>query len=502
MQQKSTTFIGFLSCLAVSLAGLAAGCGDKPSRKDSAPEELLDRVTIKVACPDALAQQIVASFGRGWSTREGAKIDVVPYGDSGEVDKADFADIVVCKPPQFPSWASKDKLLPVPKTFLQDQRHNWSDLLPLFRDKLLVWNRIAYGFALLGEAPLCFYRRDLLEDSAHQQAFQRMHHHALTPPTTWEQFQEISEYFSSNWHPEQTIPALPPLLGNDDDLESEFYAVAASYARHAFDQETQNTEIQAEVFSFHYDLRTGKPRITGPGFVHALKLLQDLQRFRPSTSPSNPAEAFQTGKSVLCLAEAFWTPRFQKSESVKDKFGICVVPGANFYFDYQSGAKKDSPKGNRVPYLGAKGYVAAVLKNTKHADGAFALLGELSSRETSLQIVMDPQWGGGVTRGEHFRTPTSWYGFGLNADRTVGLMNAVRTTLTHPGVKNPVLRLRTPDEAEHSRILVKQLRAALLENKDAAACLSEAAREWEILDKKRPPEEVRRDYLLSLGLQP
>src|SRR5260370_19132241 len=294
MQQKSTPFIGFLSCLTLSLAGVAAGCGDKPSRKDCAPEELLDRVTIKVACPDAFTQGINASVGRGWSTREGTKIDIVPYGDPGELDRSDFADIVVCKPSQLPSWASKEKLLPVPKAFLQDQRQNWSDLLPLFRDKFLVWNRPTYGFALLGEAPLCFYRRDLLDDATYQQAFQRKYHHALTPPATWEQFQEISEYFSSNWQPGQTIATLPPLPGNDDDLESEFYAVAASNARHVFDQDAQNTEIQAEVFSFHYDLRTRKPRIAGPGFVHALKLLQDLQRDRPSTTSSDPAEAFQT----------------------------------------------------------------------------------------------------------------------------------------------------------------------------------------------------------------
>ncbi|MFL5240896.1 MAG: hypothetical protein ACJ8FY_02200, partial [Gemmataceae bacterium] len=328
------------------------------------------------------------------------------------------------------------------------------------------------------------------------------YHHPLAAPSTWEQFHEICDYFCDNLQPGHTSPVLPPLPSNEDELESKFYRIAACYARHAFEQDTQNAGDQAEVFSFHYDLGSAKPRIAGPGFVQALKFLQDLEKYRPSTRIPNPEETFQTGKAVLCLAEASWIPRFQKSESIKDKFGICVIPGAGCYFEYQSGDKIDSPKGNRVPYLGANGYVAAVLKKAKDANAAFGLLGELSNRETSLQIVMDPQYGGGVTRSDHFRTPTTWYGFGLNPDQTVGLINAVRTTLTHPGMKNPVLKLRTPDETEHSRILVKQLRAALIDHKDATACLSQAAREWENVDKKQPAADVRRNYALSLGLQP
>src|SRR5262249_51701788 len=133
---------------------------------------------------------------------------------------------------------------------------------------------------------------------------------------------------------------------------------------------------------------------------------------------------------------------------------------------------------------------------------AFSLLSYLTNQDTSLQIVLDPHFGGGVTRRDQFGSPTRWYGFGLDPGATVSFLNTLRSTLTHPGIKNPVLRLRTPDEESHRKILDKALRAALLENKDAAACLKEVAPQWETLDKQLPEGEARKRYLISLGLQP
>jgi hypothetical protein len=78
----------------------------------------------------------------------------------------------------------------------------------------------------------------------------------------------------------------------------------------------------------------------------------------------------------------------------------------------------------------------------------------------------------------------------------------VRLSLTHPDIKNPVLRLRTPDEELHQQALEPQLRAALVEKKNAAAALRDAVAAWEHIDQAQPIEERKANYLLSLGLQP
>ena len=81
------------------------------------------------------------------------------------------------------------------------------------------------------------------------------------------------------------------------------------------------------MFSFHFDLQSMEPRINGPAFVHALKLMQQLQKHRPEGSALRPAEAFARGEAVLCLGEARSMEQFRRGK-VAGKFGVCRIPGA------------------------------------------------------------------------------------------------------------------------------------------------------------------------------
>jgi hypothetical protein len=65
-------------------------------------------------------------------------------------------------------------------------------------------------------------------------------------------------------------------------------------------------------------------------------------------------------------------------------------------------------------------------------------------------------------------------------------------------LKNPVVCLRTPDQAGHRAALVAALRAALAGKEGAA--LAGVARRWEELDRKRGGKRHLEEYRLSLGL--
>src|SRR5205085_2869589 len=107
-----------------------------------------------------------------------------------------------------------------------------------------------------------------------------------------------------------------------------------------------------EVFAFHYDLKTGMPRIESPGFAKALEMLEHLQKCRPPGTAPVPAEAFRAGKAILCLTDATSILGFQQSPAIRDRFAVCPMPGSRAYFDFTSGGKFDVPGGNRVPYVG------------------------------------------------------------------------------------------------------------------------------------------------------
>ncbi len=46
-----------------------------------------------------------------------------------------------------------------------------------------------------GDVAMLYLRRDLMEDPAHQQAFQRQHNRPLQAPATWDEYQALIEYF-------------------------------------------------------------------------------------------------------------------------------------------------------------------------------------------------------------------------------------------------------------------------------------------------------------------
>jgi ABC-type glycerol-3-phosphate transport system substrate-binding protein len=264
--------------------------------------------------------------------------------------------------------------------------------------------------------------------------------------------------------------------------------------------EDRGKDHQDEVFSFHYDLQSGAPRIDQPGFVYALTLLQRLQPYRPAGTSATPAEAFRDGRAVLCLTDASWLPVFQQKPDLRDKFGICRMPGGGCYFDYRTGTRHPAAS-NRVPYLGSSGWLALVPGTAPHAEAAFALLADLSGPERSAQVSLEPRWGGGPLRDDQLNRER-WDAFDLDGTRTAALKETLQQTLLHRQMKNPVLCLRIPDQAAHRAALVKEVRAALAGQATPEQALKAAARRWSDLDRARGMEAHRADYRISLGLLP
>jgi multiple sugar transport system substrate-binding protein len=450
---------------------------------------------------------VVKNYAGGWASRQGAAVEVVRYDPEAVPPDGPDADAWLISPEELPRWAAAGKLAAVPAAYTTPRGgpYEWENVLPLYRNKLLVWGGTVYALPLLGESPLCFYRTDLVESENHQADFQKQFGRPLAPPATWEEFEEVARFFNGRKEAGFDGPSLPPLPAADDALDREFYAVAAPFARRAVPQDERKPPPDVETFSFHYDMRTAQPRINTPGFVRALQLLQRLQDYRPEAAAAEAAEAFARGQAVLCLADATWIKRFQAA-AVRDKFAACGVPGAREVFPYAGGQPQAVPGGNRVAYLGAAGRLAVVRKDAPQADAAFALLAELSGPATSRQVVIEPAWGGGALRAEQFNRPQEWYSFGLSRERTTALVDALRQTLDPQGVRNPVvLRLRTPDERAHRQALLEELRPALAPGAGpdkAKAALDAAARRWQELDGRKDLDTRKAEYLRSLSLQP
>jgi ABC-type glycerol-3-phosphate transport system substrate-binding protein len=235
-----------------------------------------------------------------------------------------------------------------------------------------------------------------------------------------------------------------------------------------------------------------------------LNLMKRLQKCRPAGSSGDPEQAFRDGKVALGLTDVRTLTELQRMPKLADKWGVCRMPGGERWFDYTSGNPVSSPAGNRVPYLGSSGWLAAVPLGAAESDAAFSLLTDLAGKDRSGQIAFDPypMWGGGPTRVGHVDR-SRWDAFGLDAERTKSLKDAIKQTVLHPAVQNPAVRLRMSDEAPHEAALLKEVRAFLAgDGGDAAQALTAAAKQWEQLDAAREGTAALEDYRLSVGLLP
>jgi multiple sugar transport system substrate-binding protein len=487
------TLVGGFLCLIA-----AAGCASKPAATVRAHEG----VAVRVACPAGAAAGVLAGYSKVWALENHARVEVVP-GDQAEGQQT--ADVWVIAPAELGRLVALDQVLPLPEAVLGGEgRYGWKDLLPLYRTKLLVYDRRPRALPLLGGAPLCYYRSDLLADPAHRAAFQQKYGRSLGPPATWDEYAAIAEYFNGRARDggSPPFPSLTPLPDSDDALDREFYSVAAPLARRGVREEDKPPPPEGELFSFHFDLATGRPRIDTPGFVEALRLLRRLQACRPGTPATEPAATFRDGRAVLCLAGTEWVGRFQEERSaVRGRFGVCRVPGSRRVYDYRTGRALSVPHVNHVPYLGAEGWLAVVPRTAGQPDAAFSLIAELSGPRTSSEILLDPAWAGGVFRREQFNLLTSGDPLRLGTQGANAWSDALRQTVA-PNVINPVIRLRVPHERQYTHALSQAVRAFLLGNDgDPRGALATAARRWQEIGTAEGEASRRSAYTQSLNLK-
>jgi ABC-type glycerol-3-phosphate transport system substrate-binding protein len=461
-------------------------------------------VVLRVDCPRGL-EDLIRTQSRAWQARQDARVEIVE-------DKSDKADIRLLPPDELPALAARGKLVPVPVSLRErGNAFEWGALLPGYREQLLSWDGTPYALPLLGEAPICLYRADLFSNREHQQNFRAFAERyqkqkggpvrTLRAPLTWDEFALIAEYFRDASIFGKQAPTLPPLPRSARDLDRLFYLVAASYGRRAIRQdEKADRHHRDEVFSFHQDLKTGDPRLAGPGFVAALAMLQRLQECRPADDQPHPEEAFRDGKAVLCITDASALLGSQQTPGLRDKVGICLVPGSDRYFA-PSGNKVLKAGVNRVPYLGGAGWLGAVPVSASNPEAAFDLLADLCGPTRSMQIVLEPRWGGGPIRVDQVRRER-WDAFDLDTERSLALKETLSRTLLQHGLKNPLFCLRTPDVATRREALDAGLRAALRKpgEEDPAKVLAGVAKRWKELNEQRGRETARREYRISLGL--
>jgi ABC-type glycerol-3-phosphate transport system substrate-binding protein len=452
--------------LALVVAVAASGCG-RPVAAPLAPPKPFGGKTIRAAAPGGPAKLLLERQGMAWARGNGATLVILDRheGDAAPKD----IDLIAFNPAEMGRLVEAQALAPLPDSVTSGA--SWTFLSRPYQTKLLGWGAATYALPLIGDAIVLIYRADLFAAAKRK------------PPENFAAFLELAKQFAE----ERKQPSLPP-LGNDDALDRDFFSVAAAFAVPPLtDSDLKSRSVNdpavTNMYGFHFDIETGEPRLTDPGFVKALEWLKASQSFR--IHGGTLVEAFANDRAVFGLGSLADVASLKPAEH-PNRYAVAPVPA--------------SPNGDVVPYIGPGGVIAAVSKSGKEPQAALALLLHLSDLPNGLEVVHTPEYGTAPYRAAHLtERADGWLNWGLDRAGTDALRTAL-TKATDPRVINAPIRLRVRDESKYRRALLDSLREALDQNADPAKTLQAIAEQWKKLDS-RTVEEKRDEYSRSLNLK-
>ncbi len=449
------------------LLTFAAGCGQSVSTIKTTEEPYKNK-SLTVCCssvdPDPIRQ-----FAKEWSVLKGADIHV-----AAECAPAAVPDVVIVSSAELPALVETGRFLPVPPAILdRDHFYQWEGLLRNYSGLLAVWNGTAYGVPLLGEGYVMVYRKDRFAEKK------------LDPPVDWESFVETAEQLAKK----SGRPSLPALPCSPAGLETEFHLIASCYERAAVPQIEAGTKISDEhaadrLYSYHYRLKTGEPRINTPAFVKAFELLRQMRPNR-AAAKSDPLMDLLDGAASLAIVSLKDLARLQHdpASQVRGKLGIAKLPGARFTYDLDGKKVEQNGIGdvNRTPYLGYGSWMALVSKTCANPDTAFEFLaGFAHPEQMGAEIITAAKWGAGPLRSVQVeeRARPLWFGYDLTAEDTEAMISALKQYVSS-SIVNTRYRLRLPNQQQHLDAFDRIVRPALLaDSADGQKTLDDVAEAW------------------------
>ena len=184
------------------------------------------------------------------------------------------------------------------------------------------WNGNTYCLPDDGDQIVLFYRKDLFEDAANQAAFKSQHGYDLAAPKTWDQFDEIAQFFTDKYAPELYGAGELRAKGLIDLYYQERFRTGGGKF---FDADTMRATINSQIGVEQLDRLVAMRRYMPPGVDNWGYMEQLSAWLDGSTAMSISWPMFgRAGAGFGMDHEAMnWIPQSQ----IKHKSGYAVPPG-------------------------------------------------------------------------------------------------------------------------------------------------------------------------------
>jgi len=346
--QQMLQKFGLISVCVFAL--VPGGCGsDKSEEETQAPAFQDLALVLKVPAGSEL-DSFVESDVLDWAGRSGADVEIQEYEPG---DEFQAGDVIVLALSDLPSMY--DRFAAIPDGQPGTEELQFSSLLRGVRDRIgSVGGRPAV-MPLSCPTLVCAYRSDLLAAAG------------LKPPETWDDYHTLVRTLG-DWAPGLSV-AEP--LGADDRM----LGVAARTIAHSC------PEGSVGVF---FDLQTGNPLATNPGFARAIGQLKEIA---PALGDSWAFRVEDCRRELLegrAAIGLMYEPVFADSDTLsraeKAELGFCPLPGARQVYDRLLEDWKDVEL-NRPGLVGQDGLIIGVVRGDRISNLAgLSLVAAVSDR--------------------------------------------------------------------------------------------------------------------------
>jgi multiple sugar transport system substrate-binding protein len=147
---------------------------------------------------------LIANFEQ----RSGIHVEILHQNDRvimSDLDRGpnrgDTLDLIAVRHRLLGALVQKDQVQPIDSFLADSTLHDPAfipaqQLFPNWWHGLSTYDGKTYGFPFTGLTTFLCYRKDLLNDAANQQNFKLRYHRELKPPTTWQEYSQLAEFFN------------------------------------------------------------------------------------------------------------------------------------------------------------------------------------------------------------------------------------------------------------------------------------------------------------------
>ena len=461
----------------LALAALALGAAGPLSAQTSSPAERAVEeakqyagTTLTITWEAGLQALDPLNFsGPLWEELTGIKINVVeiPFDEMFPKTMAEFRagtgayDVLNVVPSQMPDLVNAGVIDPLDDHIDKHGfREHLETIAPVYRDNWMTVNHVAYGLPDDGDVFILYYRKDLFENPENQAAFASQYGYDLAPPQTWQQFDQIAEFFTDKYAPDLYGAAMIRGAGLVEPFFQERFRNEGGVF---FDPDTMRATINSDVGVQALAGMVNEHQWMPPGaetwsFVEVLAAWLSGDVAMTISWPPFGRWSAGYGAEEEALS---WVPKSQ----IAGKVGYALPPGGH-------------------PEL-ANGFALGISSQSRNKEAAYLFIQWMNSPEVSLQRVQLPYALRDPFRDNHFTSEEYQARWPAAPEYLATLQEAAETGL---------LDLSILQTAAYVEALGRAIQAAIAgaEPKEA---LDQAATEWDALTEQIGVDAQRAAYL-------